>query len=56
MPRASLPTRTAISEVVANDELNRDTSLNTSAAHPSDTSPPGPTRNQCRPALTIRGA
>ena len=49
MPRASSPTRPAVSEVVANAGRTRGTSLNTSAAYLRGTSPPGPARSQRRP-------
>ena len=55
MPQESLPTLTAINEVVANDGQDPRHIAEHQRGTPSDTSPPGPARNQRRPALAICG-
>ena len=49
MPQESLPTLTAINEVVTNDGQNPRHIAEHQRGTPSDTSPPGPARTQHRP-------
>ena len=55
MPQASLPTRTAISEVVANDGQNPRHIAEHQRGIPGDTSPPAPPAANAAPALAISG-
>jgi hypothetical protein len=53
MPQESLPTLTAISEVVANDGQDPLHIAEHQRGTPSDTSPPGPPATSSAPALAI---